>query len=212
MQAADDLVLHHAPNSRSSGVRVLLAELGVPHRLNVLNLKAGEQRGPAHLAVNPMGKVPAITRGGAMVAEQAACYLYLADLFPEAGLAPAPTDPARGPYLRWMVFYGSCFEPAVIDRAMERAAAPRMMSAYGDFDTVLAQVVAALTPGPWILGERFSAADVLWGSALGWTVGFKLVPEEPAIMAYLARFRAREAYRTTTADDARLAAGQEAAA
>ena len=154
----DAIVLHHAPNTRSTGVRVLLEELGAPHDLHVINLKAGEQQGSAHLAVNPMGKVPAIRHGAATVAEQAACYLYLADLFPEACLAPGPTDPARGAYLRWMVFYGSCFEPAVIDRAMERDPPPRMMSAYGDYDTVLAQVVAMLTPGPWILGERFSAA------------------------------------------------------
>ena len=205
----DAIVLHHAPNTRSTGVRVLLEELGAPHELHVINLKAGEQHGSAHLAVNPMGKVPAIRHGAATVAEQAACYLYLADLFPEAGLAPAPTDPARGAYLRWMVFYGSCFEPAVIDRAMERDPPPRMMSAYGDYDTVLAQVVAMLTPGPWILGERFSAADVLWGSALGWTTSFKLVPEEPAIMAYLARYRARPAYQAISADDARLAAAQQ---
>ena len=208
----DGLVLHHAPNTRSTGVRVLLEELNAPHELHVINLKAGEQQGSAHLAVNPMGKVPAIRHGGATVAEQAACYLYLADLFPEAGLAPGTTDPARGAYLRWMVFYGSCFEPAVIDRAMERAPPPRMMSAYGDYDTVLAQVLAMLTPGPWILGARFSAADVLWGSALGWTTAFKLVPEEPAIMAYLARFRARPAYQAIAADDARLAAAQQAAA
>lgn len=207
----DPIILHHAPNTRSTGVRVLLEELGAPHDLHVLNLKAGEQQGAAHLAVNPMGKVPAIRHGAATVAEQAACYLYLADLFPEAGLAPALTDPARGAYLRRMVFYGSCFEPAVIDRAMEREAPPRMMSAYGDYDAVLAEVLAMLTPGPWILGERFSAADVLWGSALGWTTSFKLVPEEPPILAYLARFRARAAYQKIAADDARLAAEQAAA-
>ena len=91
----DGLVLHHAPNTRSTGVRVLLEELNAPHELHVINLKAGEQQGSAHLAVNPMGKVPAIRHGGATVAEQAACYLYLADLFPEAGLAPGTTDPAR---------------------------------------------------------------------------------------------------------------------
>ncbi|TXN84257.1 glutathione S-transferase N-terminal domain-containing protein [Methylobacterium sp. WL8] len=208
----DAIVLHHAPNTRSTGVRVLLEELGAPHDLHVINLKAGEQQGSAHLAVNPMGKVPAIRHGAATVAEQAACYLYLADLFPEAGLAPALTDPARGAYLRWMVFYGSCFEPAVIDRAMERDPPPRMMSAYGDYDTVLSQVIAMLTPGPWILGERFSATDVLWGSALGWTTAFKLVPEEPAIMAYLARYRARPAYQAISADDARLAAAQQESA
>jgi glutathione S-transferase len=159
-----------------------------------------------------MGKVPAIRHGEALVTEQAAVYLYLADLFPEAGLAPAPGDPLRGPYLRWMVFYGSCFEPAVIDRALEREPGPRAMSAYGDFDTVLAQVTAALTPGPYILGERFSAVDILWGSALGWTTGFKLIPEDPTIMAYVARIRERPAVRRISEAEAGLAAEHEAAA
>ncbi|WP_336485342.1 glutathione S-transferase family protein [Methylobacterium nigriterrae] len=207
-----EITFYHAPNTRSTGVRILLEELRAPHRLHLLNMKAGEHREAAYLGINPMGKVPAIRHGAALVTEQAAVYLYLADLFPEAGLAPPPGDPLRGPYLRWMVFYGSCFEPAVIDRALEREPAPRAMSAYGDFDAVLAQVLAALTPGPYILGERFSAADILWGSALGWTTAFKLVPEEPAIMAYAARIRERPAAQRIAADDARLAAEHEAAA
>ncbi|GJE59513.1 glutathione S-transferase family protein [Methylobacterium trifolii] len=212
MTGTPEIEFYHAPNTRSSGVRVLLEELHAPHTLHVLNMKAGEQASEAYRAVNPMGKVPAIRHGAALVTEQPAVYLYLADLFPQAGLAPALNDPLRGPYLRWMVFYGSCFEPAVIDRAMKRDPGARAMSAYGDFDTVLAQVVAALTPGPYLLGERFSAADVLWGSALGWTIGFGLVPPEPALTAYVARIRERPAFQTMTADDARLAAEHEAAA
>ncbi|WP_375408800.1 glutathione S-transferase family protein, partial [uncultured Methylobacterium sp.] len=188
-----EITLYHSPNTRSSGVRILLEELRAPHRLHVLDMRAGDNHRDAYLAINPMGKVPAITHGGAVVTEQAAIFFYLADLFPEAGLAPAIGDPLRGPYLRWMVFYGSSFEPAVIDRALEREPGPQAMSGYGDFDRVLATLVDALKKGPYLLGERFSAADVLWGSALSWTVGFKLVPEDPAIMAYLARRNARAA-------------------
>ena len=97
----------HAPNTRSTGVLTLLEELGCDYDLHVLNLKNGEQRKPEYLAINPMGKVPAIRHGDAVVTEQPAVYLYLADLFPEAGLAPAIGDALRGPYLRWLVFYGS---------------------------------------------------------------------------------------------------------
>ena len=110
------VTLFHSPNSRSGSALVLLEELGADYELKVLNLKTGEQRQPAYLAVNPMGKVPAIRHGDAVVTEQVAVYLYLADLYPEAGLAPAIGDPLRGPYLRWMAFYGSSFEPALMDR------------------------------------------------------------------------------------------------
>lgn len=206
-----DITLYHAPRTRSSGVRILLEELGAPHRLDVVDLKAGRGREPAYLALNPLGKVPTLRHGEALITEQAAIYLYLADLFPAAGLAPAIGDPLRGPYLRWMVFYGSSFEPAVVDRAMQREPGPRAMSPYGDFEAVLATIVETLTPGPYLLGERFTAADVLWGSALAWTTGFKLVPEEPAIMAYLARVQARPAVRTIMAAEAALSEELEAA-
>ena len=206
-----DITLYHAPQTRSSGVRILLEELGAPHTLDVVDLKAGKTRDPAYLALNPLGKVPALRHGEALITEQAAIYLYLADLFPAAGLAPPIGDPLRGPYLRWMVFYGSSFEPAVVDRALQREPGPRAMSPYGDFDSVLGTLVKALTPGPYLLGERYSAADVLWGSALGWTTSFKLVPEEPAIMAYLARVRSRPAVQKILAAEAALSADLEAA-
>ena len=97
MSADRKVVLYHAPNTRSSGTMVLLEELGAPYELHVLDMKAGEQRDPAYLAINPMGKVPAIRHGDALITEQVAIYIYLADLFPEAGLAPPIGDPLRGP-------------------------------------------------------------------------------------------------------------------
>jgi glutathione S-transferase len=203
-----NLTFFHAPNSRSGATRILLEELGAPYDLHVLNLKKNEQRAPAYLAVNPMGKVPAIVHDDALVTEQPAIFIYLADLFPEAGLAPALGDPLRGPYLRWLAFYGSSFEPAINDVAMKREPAPPMMCPYGDFDTMLATLTRQLRAGPYLLGERFSAADVLWGTALGWITMFKLVPDLPEVMAYIDRVSSRPAARRAAAADAQLAAAQ----
>jgi glutathione S-transferase len=205
----DRVTLYHAPHSRSTGVLILLEELGAPYDLHVLNLKAGEQRQAAYLRVNPMGKVPALRHGDAIVTEQVAIYLYLADLFGDAGLAPAVGDPLRGPYLRWMVFYASCFEPAVVDRAAKHEPPPQTMSPYGDYDTMLGTVVAHLRRGPYLLGERFSAADLLWGTALGWTTMFELVPKLPEITDHVSRISSRPAVVRAHAKDAELAAAQE---
>ena len=105
------LTFFHAPNTRSSSSLILLEELGAPFELKVLNMKAGEQRGAAFLAVNPMGKVPAVLHGDALITEQGAVFIYLADLFPQAGLAPGLADPQRGPYLRWLVYYARRSSP-----------------------------------------------------------------------------------------------------
>ena len=212
MSTGTTLTLYHSPNTRSTGVRILLDELGVDYRLAALDTQAGEHRKPAYLAVNPMGKVPAIVHDGAVVTEQGAIYLYLADCFPAAGLAPPIGDPLRGPYLRWLFFYGSAFEPAIVDRAMQRDAGRAAMSPYGDFDTMMGTLTAQLGRGPFLLGERFSAADVLWGSALGWTTRFKLVPEHPDVTAYVARVSGRPSVAQVRALDEALAATQAAAA
>ena len=212
MSQNDALVFFHAPNTRSSGTRILLEELSAPHELRVVNMKAGEQRQPAFLAVNPMGKVPAILHRGALVTEQAAIFIYLADLFPKAGLAPAPNDRLRGSYLRWLVYYGSSFEPAVVDRALKREPAPPAMSPYGDYDTMLRTLTDQLAKGPYLLGERMTAADVLWGTALAWTTAFKIVPELPVIMDYVKRVGARPSVAKVKAEDARLSAEHETAA
>lgn len=206
MTDADKIVLFHCPNSRSSGTLVLLEELGAPYELRVMNMQAGEHRQPAFLSVNPMGKVPAILHGDILVTEQVAIYLYLADLFPGAGLTPPVGDRRRGPYLRWMAFYAGCFEPALVDRAMKREAGPTAMSPYGDFDTVMSMVNTQLRAAPFILGQEISAADVLWGSALGWTTMFGLVPETPEIKAYIGRVMGRPAAVRVREQDAALAA------
>ena len=206
------LTFFHSPQTRSAGALILLEELGVPFELKVLNMKAGEQRGAAYLAINPMGKVPALLHGDALVTEQGAVYLYLADLFPQAGLAPAFDDPLRGPYLRWLVYYGSSFEPAVVDKSMKREPAPPAMCPYGDFDTMLKTLTDQLERGPYLLGERFSAADLLWGTALTWMTMFALVPATPVVKAYTDRINARPAVARVRARDAALAAEHAAAA
>ncbi|MDP9109031.1 MAG: glutathione S-transferase [Pseudomonadota bacterium] len=196
------VTLHHAPQTRSTGALILLEELDADYALHVMNMKAGEHRQPGYLAINPMGKVPAITHGEALVTEQAAVYLYLADLYAEAGLAPALNDPLRGPYLRWMVYYASCFEPAIVDRYQKHAPAPQGMSPYGDFDTMLKTVTDQLARGPYMLGERFTAVDVLWGTSLGWITGFGIVEATPLIKAYIERVGARPAVARARAIDA----------
>jgi glutathione S-transferase len=207
------VTLYHSPNTRSTGVLNLLEELHADFSLHVLNMKAGEQRQPAYLAVNPMGKVPALRHGDALVTELVAIFIYLADLYPEAGLAPPIGDPLRGPYLRWLVFYGSSFEPAVMDRSMKRDPGPQASSPYGDFDTMLNTLLGQLElvhagRGPFLLGEKFTAADVLWGISLGWMTQFQLVPATPAVKSYVERINARPAIARARAKDAELAATQ----
>jgi glutathione S-transferase len=204
------VTLYHSPNTRSSGSLILLEELGAPYDLHVLDMEAGEQREPAYLAINPMGKVPALKHGDALVTEQVAIYLYLADLFPEAGLAPPIGDPLRGPYLRWLVFYGTCFEPAIVDRAQKRDPAPPRSLPYGDYDTMLRTIANQLAKGPYLLGERLSAADILLGNGLIWTMMWKLVPELPEFVAYASRLGSRPSIARVKAKDGELAAQQEA--
>jgi glutathione S-transferase len=211
MSSSDTIVFFHSPNTRSSGTRLLLEELGAPYELRPVNMKAGDQRKPGFLAVNPMGKVPAILHRGQLVTEQGAIVIYLADLFPKAGLTPGLDDPLRGPYLRWLVYYGSSFEPAVVDRALKREQAPLAMSPYGDFDTMLKTLTDQLAKGPYLLGDRMTAADVLWGTALGWTVAFKIVPEVPVIMDYIKRLTARSSVAKVKEADAKLQAEHEEA-
>lgn len=202
------VTLFYAPQSRATGALALMEELGVPYDLEVLNLKTKQQRGEKYLAVNPMGKVPAVVYKGVLVTEQPAVYMFLADLYPEKGLAPALTDPLRGAYLRWMVFYGSSFEPAVVDRAMKQPPMDPSTCPYGDYDTMLSTLEKQLSKGPWMLGERFTALDILWGMALSWTTGFKLVAETPVIKAYVDRAIARPSIVKAKAKDAEYAAKQ----
>ncbi|KAF2991643.1 glutathione S-transferase family protein [Methylocystis sp. MJC1] len=206
-----DLIFYHSPNTRSSSVLILLEELDAPYTLKDLNFKIGAQREPEYLAVNPMGKVPAIEHNGALVTELGAVFIYLADAFPQKKLAPQIGDPLRGPYLRWLAFYGSAFEPAIMDRYTKQEP-PKNMSAYGDFETVMAVINKQLAAGPYLLGARFSAADILWATALRWTTGFGLVPMTPEISAYIERVGSRPSVARVTETDKQLLAIHEAAA
>ncbi|MBV8574102.1 MAG: glutathione S-transferase family protein [Acetobacteraceae bacterium] len=201
------LTLFHTPRTRSSGVLTLLEELGADYALEILNQAKGEHLAPPYRAINPMGKVPAVRdTTGAIVTEQVAVFIHLADLFPAAGLAPSIGDRLRGPYLRWLVFYAAAFEPALVDRALGRDPGRRAMSPYGEYDTVIDTISAALSQAPYLLGEQVSAADILWGTALGWTTSFKLVPERPEIMDYVRRISSRPAVMRARAKDEELAA------
>lgn len=197
------LVFFHNPHSRASMTRVLLEELGADFELCVIDFRHDEQLSDDFRAINPMGKVPTIRHNGTVVTETVAIFIYLADVYSQAGLAPALDAPERGSYLRWMVFYAACFEPAVTDRSLQRDPAPRVQSPYADFDTMLKVLYDQLDAGPWLLGDTFSAADVLWGNALRWVSSFKLVEVPPAIADYIERVVSRPAeVRATQADQA----------
>ena len=201
------LTLFHASPSRSSIVRWMLEELGEPYDLHVLSLAKGEQLAPDYLAVNPMGKVPALQHGEAIVTEAAAICTYLADEFPHARLNIPVGDSRRGPYLKWLFFGPSCIEPAMIDRVSPRKEQPRRgMVGYGDFDTVMDVVAKGLAPGPYLIGDQLTAADVVVGSTLRWGLMFKLIPERPEFRAYVDRLQARPALQRATALDQELAA------
>lgn len=206
------ITLFYSPQTRATGARVLLEELKVPYDLHVLNMKTGEQRQPAYLAINPLGKVPAVRVDGTLVTEQGAIYLYLADLFPEAGLAPALTDPDRGAYVRWLFIYGSCFEPAVVDYYMKREPGSMNETPYASYESLIDMLEETLKTGPYLLGERFTAADLLWGIALRWTTMFGLVEARPAFQAYLERIGSRASIEKVSAEDAAMIAEHEAAA
>ena len=207
----ETVTLYHAPRTRSSGVRILLDELSAPHELKILNLKLKEQFSPEYLALNPLGKVPTIVHKGAVVTEQTAIYPYLADAFPQKGLAPPIGDALRGPYLRWIAIYGSAFEPAMIDHAQKRVSEPRAMSPYGSYDEIVGLVRAQLAAGPYLFGERFTAADLLWGTALRWMVVFGLLELTPEIAAYVDRIGSRESAHRVGKSDHEIAEAQAAA-
>ena len=211
MPDIEPITFFHAPQSRSTGTLTLLEELRAPYTLRVLNMKAGEQRQSAYLSINPLGKVPAIQHRGALVTEQVAICIYLADLFPGANLAPAITHPQRGPYLRWLVYYAATFEPALVDRSMGRDPAPQATSPYGTFDAMLRVLTDHLGTSPYLLGDTVSAADVLWAGALHWTMMFGLVPETRVIKDYVQRVTNRPSFTKVTAMDAQFAADHEAA-
>jgi glutathione S-transferase len=200
------LTLYHIAPSRSSVALWMLEEIGEPYDIHLLSMQRGTNREPAYLAINPMGKVPALRHGDAIITEVAAVCCYLADAFPKAGLNIPLGDAKRGPYLKWLFFGPGSLEGAVMDRAYPRAGEPRRAAlGYGDFDTTMDVVARAVTPGPFLMGEKFTAADVVIGSNLRWATMFKLIPERKEFTDYVARFVDRPAVKRAQAKDDELA-------
>jgi glutathione S-transferase len=189
----------------------MLEELGEPFDIHLVSFKKGENREPDYLAVNPMGKVPALKHGDTVITEAAAICTYLADEFPRAQLNISVGDPRRGVYLKWLFFGPSCVEPAIAERAFPRKEPPpRGALGFGDYETVidvLAKAVGAASP--YLLGTQFTAADVVIGSGLRWGTMFKLIPERAEYSAYLARINQRPALQRATEKDKQLQAEQE---
>lgn len=209
MSQSDEIVFYTNPMSRGRIVRWMLEEIGQPYRTVVLDYGT-TMKAPEFLAINPMGKVPAVTLGGVTVTECAAICAWLADAFPEAGLAPALADPARGSYLRWMFFGAGPLEAAVTAKALGLLApADKAGTAgYGSFDHVVdALEVAVSGAAPWLLGDRFSALDVYLGSQIGWGLQFKTLPDRDVFKGYAARlFQRPAAIRARAIDDALIVA------
>jgi glutathione S-transferase len=196
MAMSDPIVFYTNPMSRGRIVHWMLEEVGAPYRIELLSFEKGEHKSPAYLKVNPMGKVPAIVHRGTVVTEAAAICTYLADAFPEAGLAPRTDEPARGTYLRWLFFGAACIEGALVDRMLSRPAPTRTAAlGYGSYEDVLQAVELAIAPGPYILGERFSAADVYLGAQLGWGMTVKALEPRPSFQAYVGRITQRPGWQ-----------------
>jgi glutathione S-transferase len=193
---SDEIVFYHWPMSRGRMVHWMLEEVGAPYRIVVTNLEKSEHKTPEFLAVNPMGKLPTIVHRGTVVTECGAIIAYLADEFPAASLAPRVGDPARGAYLRWMFFAAGCVDPALIDRMLDRPVPERVGAVgYGRFEHVVDTIEKALVPGPYLLGDQFTAADLYVGAQLGFGLMTKALEPRPAYQGYLARVTARPAYK-----------------
>jgi len=207
-ESSPQLTLFHASPSSSSVVHWMLEELGEPYKLEVLNLRAGDQRKPAYLAINPMGKVPTLKDGDVVVSEVAAICCYLADTYPKAKLAPPIGDKRRGDYLKWLFYGPSCLEPAMIDKALNRPPAPRTTAGWADYDTVIEVLRSAVGAREYLLGEQFTAADIVIGSGLRWGMLFKMFPDLPEFVTYVDLLKARPAMQRQLAKDEVLAKQQ----
>lgn len=200
---SDSIVFYHSPMSRGRIVHWMLEETGAPYEVKLVRFDRNEHKKPEFLAVNPMGKLPAIVHRGVVVTEAAAICAYLADAFPQAALAPAPTDPARGTYLRWLFFGAGCVEPALIDRMFARPQVERPATlGYGNYDDTLNVLEKAISPGPFILGQTFSAADVYIASGIGWGLQVKSLEPRPAFLAYVERCSQRPAFQRMVTQNA----------
>ena len=190
----DELVFYTNPMSRGRVVRWMLEETGQPYRTELLDYDT-TMKAPAYLAINPMGKVPALRHADTVITESAAICAYLADAFPAAGLAPPPGDRLRGPYYRWLFFGAGPLEAAWTNQAMGFTVPPdkQRMSGYGSFERVIAVLEDAVSRGPYLVGDAFTAADLYVGSHLGFGLQFGMIAKRPAFERYVAQIQARPA-------------------
>lgn len=198
---ADQLILYTNPMSRGRIARWMIEETGAPYETVLLGY--GETMKDAdYLAINPMGKVPAIRHGDRVVTECAAICAYLAEAYPGAGLAPT-TQAERADYYRWMFFAAGPVEAAITNRSLkvEPTDEQKMMVGYGDYDRVVDVLEAAVSAHPYIAGDRFTAADVYVGSHVMWGTQFGTLPKRDAFAAYAARLSERSAYKAASAKD-----------
>ena len=201
---SDQIVFYTHPWTRGRMIRWMLEEVGQPYETKVLEYGT-DMKTPAYLAINPMGKVPTILHGDAVVTECAAICAYLADAFPAAGLAPAPADKARAPYYRWLFFAAGPLEAATSNKMMGFVVPPERKKSmgYGSMEDVLATLESAVDGREYIAGDRFSAADVYVGSHIGWGMQFGSLEKRPAFERYAARLAERPAAKRAKAlDDA----------
>ena len=207
---ADELVFYTHPMSRGRVVRWMLEEIGQPYRTELLEYGT-TMKAPAYLAINPMGKVPAIRHGDTVVTEVGAICAYLADAFSQARLAPPPGDRLRGPYYRWLFFIAGPLEAAWTNKAMGFVVPPereRMMG-YGRFEHVIDVLEGAVSRAEYVVGDSFTAADVSVGSSIGFGMQFGTIEKRPAFERYWHRLSARPAaVRAKQIDDA-LASQQQ---
>ena len=187
--------LYWSPRSRSFSSLWLFEETGQPYERVLTDISTGAQKRIEYLAINPMGKVPAVKDGDATLAESAAICAYVAERYPEAKLAPPLGDPLRATYLYWLFFGPGCIEPAMVQLATKIEMNP-VAAGWGDAQRVIDVLDNALTEGPWILGDQFSAADIVIGSGLNFAVRlFRIIPSRPSFDAYIARCMARPAFQ-----------------
>ena len=206
------LTFYTNPMSRGQIVRWMLEEVGQPYETVILGY-ADSMKAAPYLAINPMGKVPAIKHGDAVVTECAAICAYLADAFPQAGLAPPPTSETRGPYYRWLFFAAGCVEPALSNKSagFEPTAEKQRMFGYGSYDLTMDTLEKAVTGIDYIAGGKFSAADLYVASQLGFGMQFGGIEKRPAFEAYVNRMTDRPAYkRAKEIDNAAIAELQKA--
>lgn len=197
-----ELIFFHYPLSRARIVHWMLEETGAPYTVKLVNMEKGEHKRPEFLAINPMGKLPAIQHGTTVVTEAAAVCAYLADAFPAANLAPAQNSPDRGTYYRWMFFGAGCVEPAMVDHLFNRPQVDRPSTlGYGSYEDTMGTLEKALAPGPYILGERFSAADVYVGSQIAWGMRMKAIDPRPAFQKYVGMLMERPAFARVLAQN-----------